>query len=342
MDSLNGFIESEHQLVDMLCPTVTDRSHHLELTLMHKVAFDTTGAYYIGVRGEISAPFIWLKDVQKQILKKILYRFEPSKYAKSYVKNGGTCDTALPHSGKKVLKLVFKDFYEHCSYRMVHEFVFTDDIFGNKVANLLTGLCTYKSRLHPGSPTSPAISNLVLKPFDDAIGEYCEDRNISYTRYGSNMFFSGECDFKGLKEIIYRCLNDIYGSFNFELDDKPVARGMRQKVTGIVVTETLKVPSSYRRKIRQEIYYCKKYGVRDHILNAGLNKYILFDGINARVYPKLYLRRLMNRITYVLNVNPDDSEMKRYIKEVKALLLATELWRGKSIQGRYNISERRS
>ena len=41
--------------------------------------------------------------------------------------------------------------------------------------------------------------------------------------------------------------------------------GMRQTVTGIVVNEKPQVPASYRRKLRQEIYYCMEYGVFAHL-----------------------------------------------------------------------------
>ncbi len=44
-----------------------------------------------------------------------------------------------------------------------------------------------------------------------------------------------------------------------------VHKSSSQKVTGIVVNEKLQVNIKYRNKIRQEIYYIKKFGLSSHM-----------------------------------------------------------------------------
>ena len=56
---------------------------------------------------------------------------------------------------------------------------------------------------------------------------------------------------------------------------KPVqAVGTRQVVTGLVVNERVRVPAPYRRRLRQEIYYCMKYGAKEHLTRTGRQAYL--------------------------------------------------------------------
>jgi retron-type reverse transcriptase len=43
----------------------------------------------------------------------------------------------------------------------------------------------------------------------------------------------------------------------------------RQTVTGIVVNEKIGLTKEYKKKIRQEIYYMKKYGIDGHLSKIG-------------------------------------------------------------------------
>ena len=84
---------------------------------------------------------------------------------------------------------------------------------------------------------------------------------------------------------------------------------MRQEVTGITVNERLNVPREYKRKIRQEIYFIKKFGVENHIKRSGLT-------VNCSDY----LRSLLGRVNYVISVTPYDSKMNEYSAFLKSLM----------------------
>ena len=74
-----------------------------------------------------------------------------------------------------------------------------------------------------------------------------------------------------------------------------------QNVTGIVVNEKVQVSRKYRYKIRQEIYYIKKYGLGSHLKKSN----IASDELK-------YLNKLYGKILYVLQVNPNDKENVEY------------------------------
>ena len=61
----------------------------------------------------------------------------------------------------------------------------------------------------------------------------------------------------------------------------------------------LSIPTDYRRKLRQELYFCRKFGIREHLPKIGLE--ILED---------TYRMQLLGKVNYVLQVHPDDEEIK--------------------------------
>lgn len=256
----------------------------------------------------IYEPNSLLKHIQRQILVKILDNKAVSKYAKAYHKGINLKDNAIPHLNKElILKLDIKDFFENISFIDVYNSCFSIEYFPKSVGMLLTYLCTYDDHLTQGSPTSAYISNLVMKEFDEELGLWCEEKNISYTRYSDDMTFSGKFS---PNEIIVKVRKMLY-KLGLELNDSKIHviyKSSNQNVTGIVVNEKMQVNIKYRNKIRQEIYYIKKFGLDSHLEKCG----IITDS-------KMYLNKLYGRILYVLQINENDEEFKKYKNYVKSL-----------------------
>jgi RNA-directed DNA polymerase len=55
---------------------------------------------------------------------------------------------------------------------------------------VLTGLCTFRSAVPQGAPTSPALSNLVNVPLDETLSALARRSGGLYTRYGDDLTFS--------------------------------------------------------------------------------------------------------------------------------------------------------
>ena len=256
----------------------------------------------------IYEPSKTLKQIQKRILVNILNNKKISKYAKAYYKGICLKDNAFPHVNKEmILKLDIKNFFENISFLNVYNSCFSIEYFPKSVGMLLTYLCTYDDHLTQGSPTSAYISNLVMKEFDEELGLWCEEKNISYTRYSDDMTFSGEFS---PNEIIIKVRKMLY-KLGLELNDSKIHviyKSSNQNVTGIVVNEKMQVNIEYRNRIRQEIYYINKFGLDSHLKKCGIN-----------IKPKNYLNKLYGRILYVLQINEDDEEFKKYKNYVKSL-----------------------
>lgn len=242
-----------------------------------------------------------LKHIQRQILHNILNNKQISQYAYAYHRGISLKDNAIPHINKDmILKLDIKNFFDNISFIDIYKACFPLAYFPKSVGMLLTCLCTYNNYLPQGAPSSAYISNLVMKDFDEEIGKWCDKNNIAYTRYSDDMTFSGNFN----PTIIIKMIRKRLYKLGLELNDKKIhliTKNKQQKVTGIVVNKKVQVAKDYRKKIRQEVYYIKKYGLDSHL------KYLKFNG--SKEY---YLNKLYGKILYVLQTNNTDKEFGEY------------------------------
>ena len=260
----------------------------------------------------IYAPKATLKHIQRQILNNILNNKSTSKYAMAYKKGISLKQNAQVHTNKKIiLKLDIKDFFENIKFIDIYNCCFSIEYFPKSIGMLLTYLCTYDDYLPQGAPTSSYISNLVMKDFDEELGSWCEGLNISYTRYSDDMTFSGDFD---PKEVINKVRN-LLSILGLKLNKEKIhviSNNNRQGVTGLVVNKKVQVDIKYRKKIRQEIYFIKKFGIESHIKRLKDN-----------AQSEDYLNKLYGRILFVLQITPDNKEFIEYKEYLKNIMMKT-------------------
>lgn len=253
-----------------------------------------------GIR-TLNVPDMYLKSIQKSIVRNLLAYEEISPYATAYHMGGSTMRNAEPHIGAAViLKMDIKKFFDHITYPMVKTKVFTADKYSEANCVLLSLLCVCDEHTPQGAPTSPYISNIIMKDFDNRIGEWCDNRGIRYTRYCDDMTFSGNFDPKEVKDFVS---NEVRKEGFFVNDKKTVVvrNGRRKEITGIIVNDVISVPNTYKKKLRQEIYYCKRFGIQEHLNSRGITE----DS-------GTYLRKLLGRTNYILSVEKESEEYKEY------------------------------
>lgn len=145
----------------------------------------------------------------------------------------------MPHVGKPVLlKLDIRHFFDHIIYPMVKEKAFPAERYLDANRLWLSLLCIYKDALPQGAPTSPAISNIIMREFDNTVGTWHLSKSITFTRYCDDVIFSGDFE---TREVI-RFVKDELGKLGLFLNDKKTVAlrdGQKKSVTGIVVNESL-------------------------------------------------------------------------------------------------------
>ncbi|WP_303826166.1 reverse transcriptase domain-containing protein [Ruminococcus flavefaciens] len=259
----------------------------------------------------LNVPNAFLKLVQRRLLDNFLYQLKVSEYSTAYCKGNSLLDNAAPHVGKEcVLKLDISHFFDSIDDDKV---LFVMKRLGVSITAtvLFTHLCTYKGKLPQGAPTSPYIANLVMKQFDEKLGHWCSEYNITYTRYCDDMTFSGDKADIRSANVISKVRRMLY-RMGFTINDKKtvfISSSQQQRVTGIVVNEKPTLSRSQKRTLRQEVYYCQKYGAAESINRKGHD-----------ISPDKYLHSLLGRIAFALQVEPDNSEMKEYFETVKSLM----------------------
>ncbi len=261
----------------------------------------------------LSVPDEVLKRIQRAIADVLLIHEPVSSYATAYRVAVGIERNALPHVGKpKVLKMDVARFFDSIRYSDVKEKVFPASRYSEQNRILLAMLCYYKDVLPQGAPSSPAITNVLLRDFDERVGAWCGERRIAYTRYCDDMTFSGDFDEKEVVAFV----TDELKALGFTPNKRKttvVTAGKRQTVTGLVVNEKVSLPVDYKRQIRMDVHYCERFGVESHL-----------KAIGSPLSPEAYLTSLLGRIQYGLHICPDNAAIRSYRETVKKLLRDTK------------------
>ena len=284
-----------------------------ELRIFHKEVFElskNTRKHYklIMLRKKngglryIHSPEASLKNVQRRILKSILSNIDISPFAIAYVKGKKLKDNAVPHTNHKyLLKMDITDFFGSITYLQVISSAFNANRFPVQIGAMLTSLCCLNDVLPQGAPTSPMLSNIVMKNFDDIIGAWCKKRNIAYTRYCDDLTFSADTPLYN----VYVKVKDMLEKRGFEINEdktKFVTNSSSQRVTGLTVNEKVSIPREYKRKLRQDIYYALKFGLADSVVKTEKNEFIK----NGVVDREAYYNHLKGKALYVLQVEPEN------------------------------------
>lgn len=268
----------------------------------------------------ISEPLPSLKEVQYFILKEILYTQKVSKFCKSYIPKKNIKEYLKYHvNEKELLTLDLEDFFPSIKYELVYNY-FLQLGYSTNVSFYLSGITTYcdlqenfdknERYLPQGAPTSPYLSNLILKKFDDNLGSYCSDNKIKYTRYADDMAFSGDnVSSKNIIDFVSKELKELGLKLNLEKVNF-MKQNTQQIISGVIVNHKMQLPKQQRNEIRQKMHFIIKFGINSHL---------------ERIQEKRdnYLLHLLGKIQYALNLNPDDSEIQEYKKILQKIYKGT-------------------
>nr|WP_314984129.1 retron St85 family RNA-directed DNA polymerase [uncultured Pantoea sp.] len=214
----------------------------------------------------INSPNRQLKALQRWILKNILEKLKPSRYAKGFIPKLNLLDNAQPHAGNQyVLKIDFKDFFPSIEANKVYS-IFRAVGYSKKISYYLTSICTLKGYLPQGAPSSPYLSNLVCIRIDHRIGRYCDKYALIYTRYADDISISGN-QLSSIKKS-WLIIKMIISEEGFIINkSKELLSGPRSSriVTGLVTNPTIGIGRKKYNHYRKEIFNLKRNGSMSHI-----------------------------------------------------------------------------
>ena len=256
-----------------------------------------------------------LTEYQRWIQQNILAHLPVHPCATAYKPGSSVKRNAAPHVGhRQLVKVDLKDYFGHISFLKVKK-VFLDAGYSGKVSTSLAGLCTREGALPQGAVSSPALANLVFFRLDEQISAFCSSMGITYTRYCDDLCFSSDdLDVK----LLLCTLRKMLSSEGYVINSsktRALGPGDRHQITGVVSNMKIQAPSAYRKKIRQEMYFLRRYGLEEHLSRMGDPRFYQ----NFAADERFYLNSLLGRIDYVLFLNPEDREFAEYREEVASL-----------------------
>ena len=188
-----------------------------------------------------------------------------------FIKNRNIKDNAELHCGHKYLvKADIQNFFTSIKSNTIQN-MFLRIGLGKDVSTQLTRFVTIHECLPTGLSPSPMLANFICLDLDDAFLKLAEMHDATYTRYADDLSFSGNGSLPSKAQI-----SDILQKNNFRSSDKKFRyskRGQAHFVTGLSVSDPKQphVPRLMKSNLRQEIYYCKKYGIYEHFYHLGIS-----------------------------------------------------------------------
>lgn len=215
----------------------------------------------------IEHPAKQLKTAQRWLLDNVISRLPVHISALAYRNGKNIAANAILHKDSAyLLRLDLRNFFhsltaddirahlKKCGNRLPKDWDLDD-------TELLCCLVCRNSRLSIGAVTSPALSNTLCFPLDEAMQRLVLERGIVYSRYADDLFFSS--DAPGLLLDVERDVSCLLSQLeyprNLELNCSKTfhsSRKGRRIVTGLVLTPQggLSLGRGLKRKIRSLVF----------------------------------------------------------------------------------------
>jgi len=256
--------------------------------------------YYIakrdGGRRKIAQPAKDVKFVQRALMDTLLSRLPIHDSATAYRKNISILDNAIPHAKSgPILKLDFKDFFpsikskdwkKYCRDFGILES--SDDLYLSEKILFMKLRGEKELTLSVGAPSSPMLSNVIMKIFDDRVFEDVSKDKVIYTRYADDMTFSGPRTghLINVKRQVSRIIRTIEYP-NLDLNDEKttyVTKKFHRTITGLTVANDGRITIGRDEKRR---------------INAGVH-----NAANGTLSAEK-MRALGGQLAYIQSVEPD-------------------------------------
>lgn len=234
-----------------------------------------------GARRNIYQPSKELKSVQRWLITRFLLSLTVHHSATAYNKGCSTKKNAAKHKDNRfLLRIDFKDFFESLT---------TSDFF-NKMSllkdnfqpaldgediEILSQIFFRGPNMTIGAPSSPFLSNILMYDFDRQLNDYCSHKDVAYTRYADDLFFSTKQynTLKHIEQYVHKFVKVInmpsHLTINTEKTRHTSKKGKRS-ITGLVITENGNI--SVGRAKKREIKSIVNQALSDNLQDDQIDK----------------------------------------------------------------------
>ena len=217
----------------------------------------------------IAQPAKEVKALQYWVMAHVLNGFDLHPAATGYRKGRSIAHNARVHArGRFLLKLDFKDFFPSFSARDLRVFLKKNQSdFDKETVDALCRILfwkpkgTHELRLSIGAPSSPMLSNLLMRDFDRRVADCCAKHEVVYTRYADDLSFSSKASEQ--LAAVEQSVTELCGrlkSPSLTINEEKTVRVSKRdsrRVTGLILTNDRKVSlgRDAKRRISATVHY---------------------------------------------------------------------------------------
>ena len=329
-------LDSEHQLPSLLTLkhfAVRSRVPYKFLRqVVERARIETYRKFWVRKRRYIFVPTPALKAAQKWIHEHVLKPVPVHQCSHAFTPHSSILKCATRHCGAKwLIKMDITGFFESVSeiqvfrvfrglgYQPLVAFELAriatttpesgaarlrDPVWQTKGHNkkILSYSHSVLGYLPQGAPTSPLLSNLVMRGLDEQIRELASHTGLTYTRYSDDLTFSRrDTEFDRQRaELFIKQVSKLLSENGFRAQHRKTVvapPSSRKVVLGLLVDGDLpRLRREFKDSLKQHLYYLKKFGPIDHA--------------NARQFDSVWglKSHLRGKIDYAGMIEPDYGE----------------------------------
>jgi RNA-directed DNA polymerase len=238
----------------------------------------------------ISQPARELKALQRVLTSEFLCRLPVHESAMAYREGISIRDNALAHvKNGPIFKFDFEEFFP--SIRATDWAVYCERenlLRQPRDMWLSTNILFHRSRsgrrlsLAIGAPSSPCLSNVLMRSFDDAISQAVAKDKVTYTRYADDLTFSAKrTGFLNNVEVTLRRTIKNIKNPSLKLNETKTVRATKKYkrfVTGLILANDGQVSIGHDRKrsvrLAMHHYLNGKLDLKEQVRLAGFLAFI--------------------------------------------------------------------
>lgn len=240
-----------------------------------------------GKMRQISAPNEYLKAILKKLNEEVYFKVPRSKISFGYIKGVSPLEAVKMHTNKKIVcKVDIHDFFGTTNTAKIKRAMMKHMGYSQDVAYVLAVLATLDGKMPQGSPTSPAISNLVMYDFDNKLQQMLPGWDIS--RYVDDVIISTNNlvdPFQAIDQI-----KNLLKKFGYTMNEKKTRvmfSSQRQSVFGLVVNKKLNFSVQKYKLLRAKVHNFAKDPTDMHKYRQLLGQCNYFKQVNEKKATKL-------------------------------------------------------